>query len=216
MDIKAEVKHHFPALYEPGLVSSIVEHAFIKKVDAGTTLITVSQYIKYVPLILSGSLKVMREDEDAKEILLYYLQAGDSCAMSFTCCMREERSSIHAIAEDETTLIMVPVHLMEEWMTKYKSWRNFILQSYADRMEELLKALDAIAFHSMDRRLYKYLQDRAEALQKETFSITHQEIADELNASREAVSRLLKKLENMGKVELGRNKITLLVAKNNS
>lgn len=201
---------HFPLLTDKQLLEEINTKGFLKTVPSGTLLMDIGQYIKYMPLVLQGSVKIMREDEDGNEILLYYLEGGNTCAVSFTCCMQHETSGIRAVAEEDTELIMIPVEYMDIWMGQYKDWRNFVLFTFSKRMDELFETLDSIAFHSMDKRLVKYLKDRSRVLKKEEFSITHQEIALSLNSSREAVSRLLKKLENMGQVELGRNKIKLL------
>lgn len=206
-----DFSQHFPLLTDKSLFKEINEVGFMKSVEVGTTLMDIGQYIKYMPLVLSGSVKITREDEDGNEILLYYLEGGNTCAVSFTCCMQNETSGIRAIAEEDTQLIMIPVEYMDIWMGKYKDWRNFVLFTFSRRMDELFETLDSIAFDSMDKRLIKYLKDRSRVLKKEEFSITHQDIALSLNSSREAVSRLLKKLENMGKVELGRNKIKLLL-----
>ena len=204
------IKEHFPLLNDKNLLEEIEKIGSKKTVEAGTQLMDIGQYIKYMPLVVTGSIKIMREDEEGNEILLYYLEGGNTCAVSFTCCMHQEKSSIRAITEEDTTLLMIPVEYMDLWMGKYKDWRDFVLFTFSKRMDELFETLDSIAFHSMDKRLIKYLKDRARVLKKNEFSITHQEIALSLNSSREAVSRLLKKLENMGKVKLGRNQITLL------
>lgn len=204
------IKQHFPLLNDKALLEEIEKVGARKTVEAGTQLMDIGKYIKYMPLVVNGSVKITREDEDGNEILLYYLEGGNTCAVSFTCCMHQEKSSIRAIAEEETTLLMIPVEYMDVWMGKYKDWRDFVLLTFSQRMDELFETLDSIAFDSMDKRLIKYLKDRARVLKKEEFSITHQEIALSLNSSREAVSRLLKKLENMGRVKLGRNQITIL------
>lgn len=201
---------YFALLNDKELFEEINTVGFIKSVEAGTMLMDIGQYIKYMPLVLSGSVKITREDNDGNEILLYYLEGGNTCAVSFTCCMQNETSGIRAIAEEDTELIMIPVEYMDIWMGKYKDWRNFVLFTFSRRMDELFETLDSIAFDSMDKRLIKYLKDRSRVLKKEEFTITHQEIALSLNSSREAVSRLLKKLENMGAIKLGRNKIQLL------
>lgn len=205
-----DFSQHFPLLTDKTLFEEINTVGFIKSVEAGTQLMDIGQYIKYMPLVLNGSVKITREDNDGNEILLYYLEGGNTCAVSFTCCMQNETSGIRAVAEEDTQLIMIPVEFMDIWMGKYKDWRNFVLFTFSRRMDELFETLDSIAFDSMDKRLIKYLKDRSRVLKKNEFTITHQEIALSLNSSREAVSRLLKKLENMGSIKLGRNKIQLL------
>ncbi|MBT8273941.1 MAG: Crp/Fnr family transcriptional regulator, partial [Bacteroidia bacterium] len=162
------------------------------------------------PLILTGAIKVMREDEVGDDLLLYFIEQGDTCAMTITCCMGNTKSEIRAIAETDTELIMIPVEKMQEWMHKYKSWQSFILQSYNMRMSELLESLDAIAFLKMDERLFRYLKDKAMVNHDDLIQTTHQDIAYDLHTSRVVVSRLLKKLERENKIKLGRNNIKVI------
>jgi CRP/FNR family transcriptional regulator len=163
-----------------------------------------------MPLLISGAIKVLREDNDSDELLLYYLEKGDTCSMTLSCCMGDAISEIRAIAEMDTTLIMVPIHKMDEWTAKYKSWRNFVFDSYHHRLNELLNTLDSIAFDKMDMRLVSYLKEKARINKNHTINNTHQEIAYDLHSSRVVISRLLKKLEQMGKIELHRNHIKIL------
>jgi CRP/FNR family transcriptional regulator len=167
-------------------------------------------FIKLVPLVVSGVIKVVREDENGNEIFLYFIQGGESCTMSFSCCIRNKRSEIRADVEDDTVIIGIPIQHIDDWMSKYQSWKNFIMSSYDARINELIYAIDSIAFTKMDERLLRYLEDKSYALNTKIIQTTHQNIAYDLNASREAVSRLLKKLEQDGTVKLGRNKIELL------
>jgi CRP/FNR family transcriptional regulator len=155
-------------------------------------------------------IKILREDDQGDELLLYFLENGDTCAMTLTCCLGHTKSEIRAIAETDVALIMVPVQKMEEWLTNYKSWRNFVLQSYHNRLNEMLETVDSIAFLKMDERLLKYLGKKAKVNKDHIIHSTHQEIAYELHTSRVVISRLLKKLENMGKIALNRNHITIL------
>ena len=183
------------------------EHEF----EPGEVIMDYGVYIRFVPLVIDGSIKVLRQSaESGNELFLYYLNAGETCAMAFTCCMMHKKSEIRTIAEDKTTIISIPLKSMEDWMSRYPSWKNFIMISYNNRFQELFNALDNIAFLRMDERLLKYLANKSRTLSSKELGITHQEIARELNASREAVSRLLKKLERANLLSLGRNKITLL------
>ena len=179
--------------------------------EAGKVIMNFGSYIKLVPLVVKGSIKVVREDEEeAKEIFLYYLNAGETCSMSFSCCMMEKRSDIRTTAEDDSLLVAVPIQYINDWMSKYPSWRNFVMRSYDLRMQEMVKTIDNIAFKKMDERLLQYLKQRSKANNSKTIHSTHQEIADDLNASRESISRLLKQLEKRGGLSLERNKIRLL------
>ena len=208
-DVKALILEHFPHLSEPGLQAAIVEHGKIMDFREGEIIMDFGSYIRMVPLVIEGSIKVIREDEEGHELFLYYLQASEACSMSFSCCMANKQSVIRAVAEEATTIIAIPTQYVEGWMTQYASWKNFVMRTYDERMYELVKVIDSIAFSNMDQRLWEYLEKRAEATHSRNIHATHQEIAYDLNASREAVSRLLKRLEKIGKVELGRNVISL-------
>ncbi len=205
-----ELKAGYGQIFEEALINEIVQVGTFKEIPEGFKLMEIGDYIKGMPLLVSGAIKVLREDHDGNELLLYYLEKGDTCSMTLTCCMGDAQSEIRAIAETDAKLIMVPIGKMEEWTSKYKSWRNFVFQSYHDRLNELLNTLDSIAFNNMDTRLIGYLKEKARITQEDTIQSTHQEIAYDLNSSRVVISRLLKKLEQMGKVELHRNLIKIL------
>jgi len=210
MHMIKELQHFYGALFEPELLKEINEVAIFKEIPEGTTLISIGQYIKSMPLLISGVIKVLREDQNGDELLLYFLENGDTCAMTMTCCMGDTKSEIKAIAETDATLVMIPIQKMEVWSGKYKSWRNFIFQSYHNRLMELLQTVDSIAFLNMDDRLLKYLQNKVKVTHNTLIQTTHQEIAYDLNTSRVVISRLLKKLENMNVIALGRNSINLI------
>jgi len=205
-----ELKNLFPDLYEPKLIQAIQEKGHIIQITSGESLIHIGQYIKYMPLILSGSLKIMREDDDGKELLIYHVNPGETCAMSITCCMGDAKSNVRAEAEDDTTLIAIPITLLDQWSTEYVSWKHFIMRTYQKRFEDLLKTIDSIAFQKLDDRLFQLLKEKSLKSADHLIHSTHQEIANELHSSREVISRLLKKLENEGAVKLGRNKIQWL------
>ncbi|MBT8222726.1 MAG: Crp/Fnr family transcriptional regulator, partial [Eudoraea sp.] len=149
-------------------------------------------------------------DDDGDELILYFIEKGDTCAMTFSCCMGTGKSEIRAVAEVETNLLMIPIEKMEEWLSKYSSWRKFILDSYHTRLSELMETVDTLAFMKMDERLLKYLRDKAMVTQNEVIHATHQEVAHDLHTSRVVVSRLLKSLENEGIIKLHRNQIEIL------
>jgi CRP/FNR family transcriptional regulator len=203
------VRKHFPQIAEKALQEEIATLGKLTEYSAGTTIMDVGQYVKIVPLVIEGSIKVSREDENGHELFLYYLQSGQTCSMSFTCCMMNKKSEIRTIAEENTRMIGIPIRYVDEWMSKYQSWKNFVMQTYDQRMMELVRTIDSIAFQHMDERLLNYLHKKAQAIHSKVINATHQEIAYDLNASREAVSRLLKQLENEGQLKLGRNKIEL-------
>ncbi|WP_298474106.1 Crp/Fnr family transcriptional regulator [uncultured Maribacter sp.] len=205
-----ELKESYGHVFEEDLINEINQVATFKEIPEGFKIIEIGDYIKSMPLLVSGVVKILREDKDGDELLLYFLENGDTCAMTLSCCVGQSKSQIRAIAETNTKLIMIPVQKMEEWMSNYSSWRGFVLDSYHNRLNEVMETVDSIAFFKMDERLLKYLNDKARVTHNNTIHNTHQEIAYELHTSRVVVSRLLKKLENMGKIELNRNNIRLL------
>jgi len=205
-----ELKAAYGKLFEDELINEIVQVGTFKEVPEGFKLMEIGDYVKGMPLLISGAIKILRDDNDGDELLLYYLEKGDTCSMTMACCMGDSKSEIRAIAEMDTKLIMVPIQKMEEWTAKYKSWRNFVFSSYHLRLNELLTTLDSIAFDKMDTRLVGYLKEKARINKSNRIQNTHQEIAYDLHSSRVVISRLLKKLEQMGKIELHRNYIQIL------
>jgi CRP/FNR family transcriptional regulator len=202
---------NFGYLFEEALIEEINQIGTYKEFVSDTTIIEIGDYIKSMPLLLNGAIKVLREDEFGDELVLYYLEKGDTCAMTLSCCMGQTKSKIRAVAETDVEIIMIPKEKMGEWLAKYKSWQAFILQSYHTRVDELLEAIDTIAFLKMDERLFKYLKDKAMITHDDVIYTTHKEISDDLHTSRVVISRLLKKLENEGKIKLFRNSIKVLV-----
>ncbi len=199
----------FGDLYEKNVKDAISETGQIMEIPEGEILIDIGQYIKMMPLLLSGSLKILREDNDGKELLLYHVHPGETCAMSITCCMGDAKSSVRAVAEEDTKLIALPTRIMDEWSNQYPSWKHFIMRTYQRRFEELLNTIDSIAFQKLDDRLERWLKEKTAKSPDGVIQITHQEIASELHSSREVISRLLKKMEHQGTLELGRNKIKM-------
>ncbi|TCP25170.1 CRP/FNR family transcriptional regulator [Tenacibaculum skagerrakense] len=204
------LQQNYGYLFEEALIKEIEEVSTYKKIEANSTVIDIDNYITSMPLILSGAIKILREDNDGDELVLYYLEVGDTCAMTLSCCMGRTKSKIRAITETDVELLMIPKQKMAEWLTKYKSWQEFVLQSYHNRLQEFIEAFDTIAFLKMDKRLYKYLKDKALVNRNEIIQVTHQEIANDLHTSRVVISRLLKALEKEKKIELHRNSIKIL------
>lgn len=210
-DIRTILHQHFPQIAERGLQAEIEEVGQLLQFKAGEVIMDYHSYIKLVPLIIEGSIRVTKEDDvEGREILLYFLNAGDTCSMSFSCCMMNKKSVIRTEAVEDTRLIGIPIKYVDQWMSKYQSWKNFVMLSYDNRLIELVSVIDSIAFSNMDNRLKEYLRARRDSTNSSIINATHQEIANDLNASREAISRMLKKLENLGQVELGRNQIEVL------
>ncbi|APY09110.1 Crp/Fnr family transcriptional regulator [Winogradskyella sp. J14-2] len=205
--ISKDILEPFSYLFDQEILNTILEVATIKTYKKNDIIIDIGEDLRHIPLLIKGNIKVLREDTDGSELLLYVLESGDTCAMSLTCCMAKSVSKIRAIADDDTTVIMIPLEQMKSWFDTNKSWRSFILQSYQIRFDEMLETIDTLAFMKMDERLFKYLTDKVKLSASTDLEITHQEIAEDLHTSRVVVSRLLKQLEKQEKITLGRNKI---------
>ncbi len=204
-----EFQQVFPDIYERSTAEVILETAKLKKLKADDWMVDIGDPIVYMPLLLKGQLRILREDEEGHELLLYYIRPGETCAMSLTCCSGNAVSNVRAVAEEDTELLLLPIQIIDEWTTKYPSFKSFILKTYQRRFEELLNTIDGIAFHNLDDRLSQLLKQKSEKEGSE-LKTTHQELANQLNSSREVISRLLKQMERKGKIQMGRNKITLL------
>lgn len=196
--------------FEYKLLEELAQVGQYKTASIGSYLIRPGEYIRSVPIIVKGSVKIMRPDPEGREALLYYLGGMDTCAMSLTCCLSSKRSEITAVVEEETELIAIPVEKVDEWMCRFSTWKQFVFQTYQKRFDSLLATIDDVIFHKLDERLLTYLQKKISSCQCSVLSITHEEIAQELATSREVISRLLKQLEKRGHLKLMRNKIAML------
>jgi CRP/FNR family transcriptional regulator len=197
-------------IFEPELKAEILKVGRLKKTKAGQTVITPDDEAQEMPLVMSGSLRVMRNDEHGNEVFLYYLEGGETCAMSITCCWEGQRSLFYVVAEEDSELWMMPLANLDNWISTYHSFRRFVFNSYQTRFDELLHTIDSMAFMKLDERLYNYLLDKKIASGSFEIKKTHQQIANELNTSRVVISRLLKKLEKEDKIEQRRNYIEIL------
>lgn len=203
------VEEHLSWISDSDLKNLILKEGKIIDLQHGDVIMEPGQYIKMIPIVLEGAIKVLRTDEVGHELFLYHVKAGQTCALSLTCCNTSKPSEIKAIAEGKTTLLAIPAQHHETWNERFRQWKDFTAMTYQARFQELLQTLDAVAFQKMDERLLTYLITRSGQLKTNVLEITHQEIALELGTAREVVSRLLKQLENKNLVELGRNKIYL-------
>ena len=197
-------------LFEDKLIEEITSVSQEKKVKQGDELIKYGQSILYMPILLEGAIKISRLDDDKEELLLYFLESGDACTMTMSCCMGNKKSEIRAVAETDAHLLMIPVSNMDKWIREYSSWRTFVFDSYNTRFNELLEAIDNLAFMNMHDRLYKYLKEKVFINKSEVIVATHQEIGYDLHTSRVVISRLLKSLEKEGLIKLYRNRIEVL------
>lgn len=195
---------------DQNLNAEIEKHARQKKFIKGEIIINPGDEIIFIPIVIKGSIRIIRQDQNGAEVFLYHLYPGQTCAMSLTCCQSGKKSMIKAIAEDDTEILQISIKLTEDWY-KYPEWKAYISNNYNNRFAELMQVIDLIAFQNMDKQLIHYLLERSKALNTRVLDITHQEIADELHAHREAISRLLRIMEQKKMVRLGRNNIEVLV-----
>lgn len=198
------------ATFEPALVKEMHQFGEVKYFKEGDVIMDYGKYIRMMPLILKGTIKVFRKDENGKEILLYYLSSNESCSMAYSCCVEAKKSEVKAIAEDDVELLAIPHIKLDEWLCKYPSWKSYIMHSFNERFLELLRSIESIAFHKLDERLIHYLKEKQRLSGSSVIKVSHYVIADELATSRVVVSRLLKQLENDGKIILYRNEIKLM------
>lgn len=199
-----------PLLISDSLLEKLKSIGSIRRMVSDAVLMNEDDYIQAIPIVLNGSIKVLRTDEDGKEILLYYIKPGESCVMSFLGATCNERSKIKAIVDEPAEVLMLPISKAVELIRTFPEWIEFIFQLYNRRFEELLDVINAIAFQKVDERLWELLRKKSEMSKSKELTITHQQVADELGTAREVVSRLLKQLEKDKKISLSRNKITLL------
>lgn len=196
----------FP-FFDHKLLLDLTKVGVLKEIEENTPLIDEGQYIRSFPLILEGTIRIFRTDSNGNEILLYYLNPGEVCSLSLTCCMSKKQASVRAIAEEFTTALMVPIEYIDTFMRKHTTWKEFVMYSYQKRFNGLLETIDNIAFLKMDERLLKFFTDRYHSNGETVFKGTHREIANALNSSREVISRLLKKLEKDQGIIISRNEI---------
>ena len=194
----------------PELVEKLQEYSIRKEYEAGSVILNENAHIRSIPIVTNGTLKVIRTEEDGREILLYYIKAGESCIMSFLGGLHNETSKVKAEVEEDAEILFLPMDKVSLFIKEYPQWLDYIFRLYHKRFEELLEIVNAISFKKVDERMLALLNKKVELTGNKTLSITHEQLANELGTARVVVSRLLKQLEEIGKVKLGRNKITLV------
>ena len=204
------LKENLSQILEKKLVDEILGFAEIVHVKEGGVIMDYGKKVRFMPIIISGTIRVMRKDEEGREIILYYLSNNESCAMAYACCMEAKLSEVKAVAEDNVELIKIPHEKLDEWLMKYPSWKSYIFRSFTMRFNELLRSLESVAFHKLDERLINYLKTKAKMSGKTSIPLSHNQIAEEMGTSRVVISRLLKQLENDKKLVLYRSEIKLL------
>lgn len=192
------------------LSEKLNELGFVKLFKEGDVILNENAYIRSIPIVRQGNIKVMRTDDDGRELLLYYIKPGESCIMSFLGGIHQDTSKIKAIVEEDSEILFIPIEKVSLLIKEYPEWLDYIFHLYHKRFEELLDVVNAVAFHKLDQRLFDYIQNKSQLSKNKTLSITHEQLAQELGTARVVISRLLKQMENEGIITLGRNKITLV------
>lgn len=200
----------FSGIFEPSLLAELEAKSMLMEVKSGDAMLNIGQTIRAVPLLVSGAVKVSRINDEGQELLLYYVKEGESCAMTFNCCMLSQTSIIKGVAEEDTVLLCIPVALMDEWMVRYPSWKRYVMTTMLNRFSEMIKCIDDVAFKKLDERLINYLKEKSRISGSSVLNLTHQQIGDELGTNRVVISRLLKKLENDKKLLIYNKQIKLL------
>ncbi len=208
--LREKLKDYYSEVFEEGLIDEIVKVGHFDKVKSGELLIDIGSEMTHIPLILDGVVKIIRQEKVGEEIVLYFLERGDTCAISFVNCINRKQSMFKGVVERDMEAIFIPVEYIDDWLSKYKSWRHFIIDSYHFRLIEMVESIDGLAFMKMSERLLKYLTDKVKISNDVDLEITHQEIANDLNSSRVVITRIIKQLHDEGKIFSTRNKIKVL------
>lgn len=214
--LRDKLKEYFSQVFEEELIDEIVKVGYLEKMKSGDVMINIGEDMTHIPLILSGAVKVIRKEKEGEienendGMVLYFLERGDTCAISFVNCINRKKSIFKAVIENDAEMILLPVDKIDEWLVKYKSWRFFIIDSYHFRLLEMVESIDGLAFMKMNQRILKYLSDKAKINNDVNLEITHQQIATDLNTSRVVITRLIKQLHDEGKIYSSRNKIRVL------
>lgn len=205
-----ELEESFGYLFSEALLTAIRTNGQLFAVEDGAILMDLGDTMKFMPILLNGAIKVLREDDEGDELLLYFLESGDTCAMTMSCCMGDRKSKVRTVAERDSKIILIPLDKMSDWIQEYPDWRAFVFDSYSARLSELLESIDSLAFMNMHDRVYQYLKNKMMVNGSAELTVTHREIANDLHTSRVVVSRLLKSLEREGRIALHRNRLEVL------
>ena len=208
--LERKLLHEYSELFEEELIQEIIEVGDLKKIEKGKLLIDIGEELTHIPLIIEGLIKIIRKDKNGYELSIYYLEPGDTCAISFANCINKTKSIFRGIAESDVEAIFIPVDLIDKWLVKYKTWRHFIIDSYHFRLLEMVETIDSLAFLKMEKRIWKYLTGKVRITNDIDLEITHQKIAEDLNSTRVVITRIIKKLHDEGKIYSTRNKVKLL------
>lgn len=208
--LKNDLLKVYENIFEEALIDEIVDIGYFDKIKKGKLLIDIGDVLTHIPLILTGVIKIIRQEPSGDELALYFLEPGDTCAISFANCLNRKQSIFKGIVEVNVEAVFIPVDVIDNWLAKYKTWRYFIVDSYHFRLLEMVESIDSLAFMKMKERIWKYLSDRVKVSNDYDLEITHQEIAFDLNSSRVVISRIVKILHEEGKIFSTRSKVKLI------
>ena len=208
--LKDKLSSLYSEIFEPELIDEILKVGYFDSIKSGKTLIDIGDYIMYIPLILKGVVKIVRKEKEGEELTLYYLEPGDTCAISFANCIERKESIFRVIVESDIEAVFIPVDIVDDWLVRYKSWRHFIIDSYHFRLLEMVGSIDSLAFMKLKSRVWKYLSDKVNISNNIDLDVTHQQIAQDLNSTRVVISRILKELHDEDKIYSTRSKVKVL------
>ena len=208
--LREKLDDYYSDIFEEELIDEIVKVGYLDRMKSGELMLEVGKNMTHIPLLLNGVVKIIRHENEGEELVLYFLERGDTCAISFVNCINRKKSIFKGVVEQDMEAIFLPVEHIDDWLVRFKSWRHFIIDSYHYRLIEMVESIDSLAFMKMNQRLFKYLTDKVKITKDVTLEITHQEIANDLNSSRVVITRLLKQLHDEGKIYTTRNKIKVL------
>ncbi|WP_396601369.1 Crp/Fnr family transcriptional regulator [Algibacter sp. R77976] len=208
--LKEKLKNYYSDIFEDDLINEIIKVGHFEKIRSGELLVDIGDAMTHIPLILNGVVKIIRKEKEGDEIVLYFLERGDTCAISFVNCINKKKSVFKGIVDKDVEALYIPIDIIDEWLIKFQSWRHFIIDSYHFRLIEMVDSIDSLAFLKMNERLLKYLSGKVQINHNIDLEITHQEIANDLNTSRVVVTRLIKQLHDEGKINSTRNHIKVL------
>jgi len=194
---------------EKELRDEIYENCKILTFSKGETIVREGEYVKVLPIVLSGHIRVFQTKED-REILLYYVDPSQTCMMSLSACFYNNQSPSQAVATSETEILAIPTRFITKWQKKYNSWNNFVIRTFRNRYDELLETFESVAFNHIDKRVLDYLKQRKNNQNSSNVKISHQQLAYELGTTRVVISRILKQYEINGILKLHRAEIELL------
>lgn len=209
METAADILKHISFFYEPGLKAELQQHGKLLNLNKGDVVVRDGQYVKFLPIVLSGAIRVYQQKED-REILLYYVKAEETCTMSLAAAYFNNKSTSHGVAAEPTDVLVFPADMVMQWQLKYPSWNKYMMHMFRKRYDDLINAFEGIVFEHIDTRVMEYLKKKSREAGGTSIHLSHQQLASELGTTRVVISRILKDFEKQNKVKLYRGRIDIL------